>query len=221
MRGVAKGSKRERSRFCGGFEAPTRGHVGFSPKPTEGLTLLTSWDIIETYPTMRTDLAAFGAGMGLIDLVYHAVVQHDPHPGLFDALSGALSMLRDPRLAPCAVLTVLWATLDETGHRPELHTDVRTGEALGERASYGFSARLGGTLTDEPGASVDREGGEVWRVRAATVSLLRALARAEPLAGAGEATISRATKLLCLYYKEVFRAEPLVLRTGRADGGRA
>lgn len=221
IRGVAKGSKRERSKFCGGFEAPVRGQVSFSPKPTEGLTLLTAWDIIETYPTMRTDLGAFNAGMGLIDLAYHSLVQNDPHPGLFDALSESLSMLREPQLAPRAVLAMLWATLDETGHRPELHVDVRTGEALGVQTSYGFSARLGGTVRDEHGGQVDREGGAVWRARAATVELLRALARGEPAGGASADTLDRATRLLGLYYKEVFQAEPLVLRSARTDGGRA
>jgi DNA repair protein RecO len=209
---VAKGSKREKAKFSGGFEAPTRGAISFSPKPTEGLTLLTAWDLVETYPTMRLNLDAFYSGMGMIDLAYHALDVHDPHPGLFEALANSLSSLRDPRLADRALLTLLWAVLDETGHRPELDADVRSGETLDPASTFGFSPRLGGTLKDEGSGKFDREGGAIWRVRATTVDLLRLLARGQAVGTTEPAAISRATRLLALYYKEVFRVEPLILK---------
>lgn len=221
LRGVAKGAKRERSKFCGGFEAPTRGVVSFSAKPTEGLTLLTSWDLVETYPAMRTDLRCFRAGMAMVELVYHALQAGDPHPGLFDSLSGALSTLREPRLADHALLGLLWAVLQETGHRPELDTDVRTGEALGSDPIFGFSARLGGTIKDEGAGRVDREGGPVWRVRSGTIGLLRALSRGEMIGGAEGAVVARATSLLGSYYREVFRVEPMILRDKGPGGSEA
>ena len=220
IRGVAKGSKREKSKFSGGFEPPSRGVVAFSPKPTEGLTLLTSWDLIETYPVMRLNLRAFHAGMAMIDLIYHAVVQNDPHPGLFDALSESLSSIREPALVERALLSLLFAALDETGHRPELSADVRTGETLVVANAYGFSARLGGLVADDVGVRVDREGGEIWRVRAATVDLLRQLGDSNIIGDADSDTIKRATRLLALYYREVFRIEPLILKHIAEDGGR-
>lgn len=213
VRGVAKGSKREKGAFSGGFEVPSFGEISMSTKATEGLTLLTAWDLQRTYPAVRSNLSAFYASMCVVDTVYQAVIQNDPHPTLFDGLATGLDRLSDEPSNRRAVLDVLWTVLNETGHRPELHTDVRSGESLVDASTFGFSSRLGGLLPDAPNVTHDGEGGTVWRVRAKTVKLLRSLGESRALLAseADNDTVSRAIKLLGLHYREIFRVEPVGL----------
>lgn len=218
IRGVAKGSKREGSKFSGGLEVLTRGEVVANVKAAEGLALLTAWDLQETFPAARATLSAFYAGMCMLDLVHHAVRDSDPHEGLFDGLVACLRRLGEAREDRAATLAFLWGVLDETGHRPELDRDVRGGGVLAEAASYGFVPRLGGvTVDDRRGDGAD---GPVLRVRAETVALLRAVAAAsdgdvaagELEAEAADAAVGRALRLLAVYFREVFAADPPSLR---------
>jgi DNA repair protein RecO (recombination protein O) len=201
IRGIAKGAKRENARFSGGIEIMTRAEVISSSKPTDGLTLLAAWDLLETFPAARRSLSAFYAGMGMLDVVQRSLSERDPHPGLYDALVEGLRSLGEPAADRRALLRVIWKALDETGHRPELARDVSTGGDLEPARSYAFSARLGGLTRDDHGAAPG-----VWRVRAETVDLLRALAAGSPPDG-DEGAVDRATRLLALYFREVFACE--------------
>jgi len=202
VRGLAKGSKRENARFSGGLEVMTRAEFIVSLKPTEGLMTLAAWDLQETFPAARLSLSAFYAGMTMLDLIHHAIREQDPHPPLFDALLESLRGLGTPASDRLALLRLLWAVLSETGHQPELMLDVNSGKELEPARSYAFNARMGG-LTRDAG-----EGGDgIWRVRSETVELLRGVS-----VGRGDGTpdvpgVERATKLLALYFREVFACE--------------
>jgi DNA repair protein RecO len=198
IRAVAKGAKRENARFSGGLEVMTRGEFIASIKNTENMALLTAWDLQETFPAARASLSAFYAGMTMLDLVHHAVKDNDPHPALFDALLASLRELGEADHDRWALLRFLWTVLVESGHQPEVFRDAAGGELASAR-SYAFSARLGGLTKDT------QQGDGVWRVRAETVELLRGLAAS---AGEGDrAAVERATRLLALYFREVFACE--------------
>jgi DNA repair protein RecO (recombination protein O) len=201
IRGIAKGAKRENARFSGGIEVMTRAEVISSAKATEGLTLLAAWDLLETYPAARRSLSAFYAGMTMLDLVHHALSERDPHAELYDALVDGLRSLGEPDADRRALLQLLWHVLSETGHRPEVERDAATGAGLETSSSYAFNARMGGLTAEAP-----QSGAPVWRVRAETVGLLRALSAGRPDA-ADPAAVDRATRLLALYFREVFACE--------------
>ncbi len=199
VRGVAKGSKREKSGFSGGFEIATRGQVGLQIKRGDQLSLLTSWDLNQIYPVIRSTSSGFGAAMTLLEAAQSCVQPLDPHPGVFDALCGALDALTGARDGDVAcVAAFLWRALDDTGHKPELDHDVNTGEALAEAATYAFSPRLGGLVAD---AGLQ----DAWRVRAETVETLRAMS-GSGAARAG-ATHERAARLLASYLRELIGRE--------------
>lgn len=215
VKGIAKGAKREKSKFSGGFEVLTRGELQAVVKPSVELATLTAWDLQETFPAVRRSLLSHYAGMYMADLVRHALTERDPHPPLFDALVGALRMLGEPEMDRRAVLGFQWATLVETGYRPELEVDVVSGTPLGEGRTYGFSPRLGGFMMDAAdgtrgaaagGGAVGS--GPVWRVRAETLGLLRALpgAGAAAVGVEGEA-LDRASRLLASYLREILGRE--------------
>jgi DNA repair protein RecO (recombination protein O) len=203
IRGIAKGAKRERSNFAGGFEVASLGEAGVSIKRGDQLSLVTSWDPHATFPIIRQCSTAFLGAMALVDAAQSAVQPLDPHPGLFDALVESLERLSRERGPTCAcVARFLWTVLDETGHRPEVDRDAATGEPLTRSATYAFSARLGGVVSSDSQP-------ESWKVRSETVEFLRGLARPAP-AGTRRAkaeTVERATRLLAVYLREVVGRE--------------
>lgn len=227
VRAVAKGSRRQDPRFSGGLEVATVGEMVAILKPGPGLAVLTAWDLRETFPALRRSLSAFYAGMYTVDVAHHAVTDNDPHPALFDKLVLTLRALGGPggaRADRLAVLRLQWATLDETGYRPELDRDAATDAPLAPARSYTFVPRMGGFTTDPPPRDFAAEGaGEHrWRVRAETLRLLRAIRAAAPPAGgeggevraeggladAPAAVVDRAARLLHAYSREVLGHEP-------------
>ena len=187
IRCLAKGSKRERSAFSGGLEIATMGHMVAIIKPSSELALLTAWDLIEPMYLIRQSLDRYHASMFVIDLVPRLINDHDPHPQVYDALIETLGAIAAPD--DCADQQTLharlawyqWQLLEHTGARPELMSDVSTGEELNEDASvFGFSSTLGG-LTNDPKAYAHQHApsqtdlSDTWRVRRSTVDLMRQL----------------------------------------------
>jgi DNA repair protein RecO (recombination protein O) len=200
LRGLAKGAKRERSAFSGGFEALTRGEISAITKPGTDLATLTEWDLQEVYWAPRRSLFAHRAGLYLVDLVRHAVTDEDPHEGLWDALDAALRNLpQAPEFR--SVLQLQWALLVETGYRPRLDADVLTGEPLDPDAeTYGYAARSGGLVVDPGRAAPDH----IWRVRADTVQVLRQLDQHPDQDSLGDPeSIDRASRLLATALSEI------------------
>ncbi|MBX3410620.1 MAG: DNA repair protein RecO [Phycisphaeraceae bacterium] len=208
IRAIAKGSKRENSKFSGGLEVLTRGEALASVKNPDTLALLTAWELEETFPAARRSIHTFYAAMACLEIVQRSVTDADPHPGLFDALLHALRSLGTAPEDRDAILGLLWAALVETGHQPELALDVRSQTPLPAAEVYAFFPRLGGLSRD----NTDTGGEEIWRIRAETVSLLRTLAappampRIAPAATPPEAQ-KRATQLLRTYLRHIIAAE--------------
>jgi DNA repair protein RecO (recombination protein O) len=211
LRGIAKGSKREQSKFSGGLEILTRGEVCASIKNTESLALLTAWELEETFPAARRSIHSFYAAMASLEIVHRSVTDADPHPGLFDALLVALRSLGSSETDRAAVLGLLWSALVETGHQPELDLDVRLQTPIPPAEVYAFFPRFGGLSRD----GVDPAGEETWRVRAETVTVLRSLASGTRAATTPTPTLTptsaalapdaekRATHLLRAYWRHL------------------
>lgn len=210
LRCVAKGSKRPEARFSGGVEILARADLTAVLKPGDAMTVLTSWDLREAYPSVRRSLSAFYTGMAMADIIHHSIRDHDPHPEMYDALVVGLRALgADARDNAAALVWVLWRALVETGHRPEIHRDARSAGELPPAGAYAFSSRLGGLTPDD---SIDPD---AWRVRATTVELLRGTDRARmPLdipARYAREDLVRAAKLLTLYFRDAIGSEPVAI----------
>lgn len=205
VRGLAKGARREKAPFSGGFEVPMRGEAGVIIKHNpESLATLTQWDLREIFSPVRQSLGNFYAAMAIADIVHHAIRDHDPHPGLYDAM--LLSLRAIATSGPTAALVqFLWATLTETGYRPELTEDVRRGGRLETQpdAPIAFSPRLGGFFTLQSGERAEELG--AWRVRVETMRLLVQVSAAPAWAPAADSRphADRAARLLAAYLREV------------------
>lgn len=198
LRAVAKGAKREKGSFSGGIELLTRGDVIAIAKPNTSLATLTSWDLVETFPVLRTSLKAHNTGMYMADLVGHFVHEGDAHPALFDEMLVQLRRLGRAD-ALDVVLRFQWVALCETGYRPVLDSDARTNEPLENSDVLFFSPRFGGFVnTREAGDRL-----QTWRVRAETLDQLRRLATGTADAVVSGAAVDRAARLLAAYVREI------------------
>ena len=200
VRGLAKGAKREKSRFSGGMEMLTRGEIVAIVRPNVELANLTEWDLQHIYPAIRASLAAHHAALYMADLVYHAVTDHDPHALLFDRLDRELDALSGPGGVSAGLVRFQWTLLTETGYRPRLDEGLE-----GSRGPVAFDPQLGGFLGDADRAS----SGETWRVRPQTVGLLAALDRGEPLDSevVDPQVADRAGRLLAAYLRHLLHRE--------------
>jgi len=203
LRGLAKGARRDRGRFSGGFDILTRGEVVAIVKPGRDLATLTDWHLQDTARALRLSLEAHRAGLYVADLIYHMLTDQDPHSALFDRLVAALVKLGDPAEVAGALLRLQWAVITECGYRPVTDRDVRTGKPLPAAArTLAFDPEAGG-LTHDP------TGGSGWLVRRATADLLEALNSDDegvPLP-AETATIDRANRLLAVYLRGILGFE--------------
>lgn len=202
VRGLAKGSRRERANFSGGFELLTRGDLVAIIKPGKDLATLTEWGLIELFRGASRVLGAYRAAMYLIDLAHHAITDHDPHPALYDELVRGLRELESPELRARTVLRFQWSVLVETGYRPVLDRNAGSGAELPTGATLGYSPAAGGVI-DDPGAGAAGPTGP-WRVRRTTIELLRRLT-AEPASLDSERRedVDRAGKLLSLHLRAI------------------
>lgn len=206
VRGLAKGSKRERGAFDGGIDLLSRGEFGAILKPGKDLATLTEWGLLEMFPRLRTDLAANRAAFLMADLVGRMLQPEDPHPALYDRMVEALRTLGAARApdepAPDgaqALLAFQWELLRETGYRPAIEIDAATEVA-------DFSPEAGGVVTRG-----DPTGGPRWRVRRATIDCLAAVDAGRPFGGDAEA-VARANRLLAAYLRHVLGTEPPTMR---------
>ena len=209
LRGIAKGAKRPRSAFSGGFDPLTSGQLVAIVKPGRELALLTAWHLQEVHRALRQNLAANRAALYMADLTHRMLTDQDPHPEVFDALSSALKRCGMPGESARALLVFQWQILDACGYRPELQHDVVTGDALDEASeAFGFSPIHGGTVADT--GEHDR-----WRVRPATITLLRSLASGSAVED--HDSVERANRLLACYTRELLGDEPPAMRWAFPD----
>ena len=197
LRGLAKGAKRDKGKFSGGFDVLSQGEIGFLLKRDSELATLTEWDVRETFPALRDNLRANKAGWYAADMLNRMLPALDPHPGLYEM---TLNLLRALQLGSAPTLCLLrfqWSLLEETGWRPEL-TDPDPGAA---------------TLAFDPVAgkfTVDSGDPNCWRIRRGTILALESLAcNMDP--SSDEESLVRANRLLAAHLRNVLAEEPMTM----------
>src|SRR5262245_29673755 len=108
IRGLAKGAKREKGPFSGGPDVLTRGEGAPIVKPTKELANITAWHLQDLFPWLRRSLPANRAAMYMADLVHHMLIDHDPHPRVFDGFAEALSAMSEAAAVEPALLRWQW-----------------------------------------------------------------------------------------------------------------
>ncbi len=194
VRALAKGARRERGSFSGGIDILTVGEIGVILKRDAELATLTEWDVHETFPRLRDDLAANRAGWYAADVLGRMLPPLDPHPDLFDATVQLLRSLGAGSGVPERMLRFQWVLLEETGWQPDLEDPDPSA------ATLAFDPREGRWTVDAGDAGS-------WRVRRGTLEAIRHVAVGRPDPGDPE-SIQRANKLLAAHIRNVLGEEP-------------
>ena len=219
FRALAKGARRERGSFSGGIDLLTRGEAGVILKRDTELATLTEWDVQETFPRLRDELAANRAGWYACDALGRMLPALDPHPQLFDDTMHLLRSLGSGQGIEMAMLRFQWSLLVETGWLPDL-SDID-----GSAATVAFDP-------DEARLVEDDGRDTLWRVRRGTLVALHAAAEGQLTADIE--SVRRANKLLAAHTRNVLGEEPSTMTwvfgrlpvggrrpvTRRASGGR-
>lgn len=191
VRGLARGSRRERSAFSGGFELLARGQVVFYEKPTRELANITAWDLTHTHAQLRVDLASLWRAMFAVDLMQRAMPVREPHPRSFDQLATLLGLstisMRD-------LTRYQWYLLDEAGHKPDL-------DQAAHQAAVVYFLPEAGRFEPSPPASATA----AWPMRGKTLAAIRSITQPQdheqrPQNAHNEETWTRAAAFLCAYW---------------------
>lgn len=171
IRGLAKGARRERSTFGGGFEPITAGTVVFRVRAASELALITEWNVEEIFWGPRTSLLAHRGALYASELIGAFITDREAHSGLFETAIECLRAMDTPSAIPGALVRLQWAVLVETGHRPRI--DATTSESTGARI-LGFDPEAGMVVPD-PGPRSTGDAQSIWRIRRETLESLRDL----------------------------------------------
>ena len=128
--------------------------------------------------------------------------QHDPHPGVFDALVHGLDRLEGGSNHDIVLARFLWILLVESGYKPELSVTPENVEP--DTQTVLFSPREGGVVdgVEVPGR---------WRVRVSTLTILQEIIQGDHPDDADPLSVNRSAKLLAAYMREILGSEPTTL----------
>jgi len=140
---IAKGSKRKKSSFRGGFDVVTLVEILRIEKEPGTLDLLTSAETLEIYPELRRDWLRFSAAAYALDLLDEFTPEGVPHPELFDAARATLEAIEAGASVVECVFRYEARFLDLLGHFPRLDACGTCRRALTGSDAW-FSVRDGG-----------------------------------------------------------------------------
>lgn len=197
VRGLAKGAKRDKGKFSGGFDVLSRGDIGFILKRESELATLTEWDVRETFPKLRDNLQANRSGWYVADMIGRMLPTADPHPGLYTTTLEHLRALQNGEAHNLSLLRFQWSLLEETGWRPELNDPDPQAKTLA------FDP-IEGRFTADSGIPTH------WRIRRGTMLALESLAsHKEP--STDDDGLNRANRLLASHLRNVLGEEPMTM----------
>ena len=197
VRGLAKGAKRDKGKFSGGFDVLSRGDIGFILKRESELATLTEWDVRETFPKLRDNLQANRSGWYVADMIGRMLPTADPHPGLYTTTLEHLRVLQNGEAHNLSLLRFQWSLLEETGWRPELKDPDPQAQTLA------FDP-IEGRFTTDSGIPTH------WRIRRGTMLALESLApNKEP--STDDEGLNRANRLLASHLRNVLGEEPMTM----------
>lgn len=197
VRGLAKGARRDKGKFSGGFDVLSRGEIGFISKRESELATLTEWDVRETFPKLRDSLQANRSGWYVADMLGRMLPTADPHPALYATTVLHLRALQNGEAHNLSLLRFQWSLLEETGWRPEL-TDPDP-----QANTLAFDPVEGRFTTD---SGIPNH----WRIRRGTLVALESLAlHKEP--STDDEGLHRANRLLASHLRNVLGEEPATM----------
>ena len=129
IRGVAKRSRRLRSRFAGALELFTLGELVFFDTDRSELVRIDHFDIVRPFGGLRGDLERLGQASWIVEWVVRLTAERDRHVALYALLVRSLRALEGPVPPSRVALCFGVRALETLGHRPRLDACTVCGRA--------------------------------------------------------------------------------------------
>jgi len=145
VRVLAKGGRRLKSAFESALDLLTACSMVLLRKSSGSLDLLTEAQVVERFPTLRTDLKALYAGYYVAELLGEGTEENDPHPALYEEVLDTLRTLGTGTV-PTALRVLRFdiVLLRELGYVPVLSECAGCHRPLPPAGPLVFSAMTGG-----------------------------------------------------------------------------
>lgn len=145
IRGVARGARRQKSRFGGAIEPFSVCRLNLFEKTGDSLFRISHVDLVRSSQVLREDLRLMASAARMVNVVTAITPDGDPDPLLFDTLEQGLASLHETKDSSFTALLFQVRLLGLTGFRPQTDQCAACGKAhfIGEPQ---FSPTAGGIV---------------------------------------------------------------------------
>ncbi len=119
IRGVARGARRQKSRFGAALEPFSLCRLNLFVKNGDSLFRISQVDLVRSSQSLREDLRLMDSAARMVNVVSAITPDGDPDPPLFDTLEQGLVSLQDSDDPPFTALLFQIRLLGLTGFRPQ------------------------------------------------------------------------------------------------------
>ena len=145
IRGVARGARRQKSRYSGVLEPFGVVELTLFQKTQDSLGSISQIDLISSFSAIREDLAVMTAAARMVKIVESITADRDPNHQMYWALVQSLEMLDPHSDLPLTALLFQIHVLGHTGFNPQIGQCTECGKRILEDPLW-FSPRLGGIV---------------------------------------------------------------------------
>lgn len=128
IRGVARGARRQKSRFGAALEPFTLCHLNLFEKSGDSLFRISHVDLVTSFQALREDLDLMASAARMVNVVTAVTPDGDPDPLLFDTLQQGLASLPLSEDPAFTALLFQIRLLGLTGFRPQTDHCVTCGK---------------------------------------------------------------------------------------------
>lgn len=120
IRGVAKGARRQKSKFGASLEPMTLGELVYFKKERQDLAKINTFDIINPHQKLKDDFELFAASSYLAELLNVTLEEEAPVPDLFYLLLYILGFMGQGGSIPSLLRIFEIKLLKNLGYQPQL-----------------------------------------------------------------------------------------------------
>lgn len=145
VRAVAKGVKRLKSKLSGRIEILTYGDLIYFERAGKDLHSVNSFDIIESFQTIKEDLLKMAYCSYIADLIQHIISEDDSDPDTFDLMLSTLYLIKSADDVEIIARAYEIKLLERMGLNPRLDLCVICSSEINEEVPK-FSIQSGGVI---------------------------------------------------------------------------
>ena len=171
VRAVAKGVKRLKSRLSGRTEVLTYGDLIYFERVGKDLHSINSFDIIESFQTLREDLLKMANCFYIAELIQHVASESEADPDTFDLMLNTMSLIESSNDIELIVRAFEIKLLERMGLNPRLDSCIICSCEINDESPK-FSIQSGGVIC----AKCSRSGHYAFNISLSSLELMRKMA---------------------------------------------